>query len=163
MGGLHMSCTTRIDLHRGRITVSGDDADEVHTVIVSVADHLRAFAHDHPSILQPLQQITQIHTGDHIDVSANVAAIGRGATLNVDLRLISADLCKLRSALRESATTVESDLELAVLAEAQLAADAGDENRLLAALKKVSSRALSVAREIGAEVAAAAISRAMGL
>jgi hypothetical protein len=158
-----MACHSHIDLPRGSITVSGDNADEVHAVILSMTDHLRTFAHDSPSILHPPPRITQIHTGDRIDVNANVAAVGRGATLDFRMELISADLCKLRSAFRGAVATAQDDLELAVLAEAQLAADAGDEDRLLTALKKVSYRVLDMAQEIGTSVAAAAISRAMGL
>jgi hypothetical protein len=43
-----MACHTHVDVQRGKIGVSGDNADEVHAVILSMVDHLRAFAHDLP-------------------------------------------------------------------------------------------------------------------
>jgi hypothetical protein len=77
-----------------------------------------------------------------------------------------AELSALRLALHaredEYGASMEIDMSLGALAEAEQAARTGDSEAVTRGLRKVGRDALSVARDIGVEVAAAAISRAAG-
>jgi hypothetical protein len=77
------------------------------------------------------------------------------------------ELGQLRAFLRERAIAdevdVEADAVIGALAEAELAAQRGDEAGLVRNLKRVAAFVASTAKDIGVEVAAAAIAKASGL
>jgi hypothetical protein len=64
--------------------------------------------------------------------------------------------------LREQSVTVEEDLAVAAVAEAEIAAGDGDERRVVDALKKAGRWVLDTAKEVGLEVAKAAAQHAIG-
>lgn len=86
-----------------------------------------------------------------------------GADLTgVDLAHLARELDQLRAALKAAATQPQHDVEVAAIAEAQLAAEAGDTDSVRAGLAKATKWALGVASTIGTSVAAAVITAVLG-
>jgi len=83
--------------------------------------------------------------------------------LQVDLGALANELARLRAELRSRAVEVDQDLVVASVAEAQRAATEGDRAGVIHALRKAGSWALSVATEVGAEIAAKVIGSAIGM
>ncbi len=157
-----MACAANYNARTGQITVTGDDAREVQTVVLSVARHLQDFARQHPSILEP-PPLPEVQYGDRIQVLGNVGTLGHGNEVHIDMRALALDLDELKSALLAVASTSQDYEDVAALTEARLAVDAKDQSRLFAALKNLGRRTLDVAQEIGTSVASSVITRAIGL
>jgi hypothetical protein len=85
-----------------------------------------------------------------------------GVLADTDLSTLATELGRLRMALKTEATAPLHDVEVAAIAEAQLAAEAGDKDTTLGSLRKASKWALGVATTIGTTVAAAVIKAAIG-
>jgi len=79
------------------------------------------------------------------------------------VRDLQEQLSVLRTLLRERACRPEDDISVGAVGEAEVAAVAGDERKLLKALLKAGRWAYQAAREVGLEVAAAALARALGV
>lgn len=97
----------------------------------------------------------------------SVGAMGPSSTGSlVDVDFVSADLVndleRIRVSRLGSAGDVPDLRSLAALAQAEASARDGDERAVRTALSQAGRRALEIAREIGASVAAAAIARAIG-
>ena len=103
--------------------------------------------------------------GDRYEASGGIVATGPGATARaqVQLNALSKELAGVRARLRGSAETVADDLEVAEIAEAELAASASDPQGVAKALRRAGKRSLDAAQAIGASVAAQAISHSLGL
>jgi hypothetical protein len=100
--------------------------------------------------------VGDIHTGDH----TQLLEMFPQAILVPELR-------QLRAALRGRGPADEADADtdaaIGALAEAELAAERGDDASVVKSLKRVGKAGLSMARDIGVEVAAAAITKASAL
>ncbi|MFL6124815.1 hypothetical protein [Actinophytocola sp.] len=120
--------------------------------------------------------IVQLHGTIHGDVSTSrsgdtVGAKGDGAQGIVmsswlppgsSLQDLQAELRALRIALRDKSDTPEQDMAIAAVAEAEIAAGKNNEKALKAALKKGGKWVLDTAKDIGLEVAKAAVKHAIG-
>jgi hypothetical protein len=73
------------------------------------------------------------------------------------------ELGRLRQSFRESDPTPENDVVLGALAEAELSAAQEDGPNTRSALRRAGHRSLEIAKEIGVEVAAAAIAKSLGV
>lgn len=83
-----------------------------------------------------------------------------------DLARLARELADLRRAIKDQHTADDDpgiDVVVGALAEAQDAANRGDQASLARSLKRVGSTVIQTARDIGVELAAAAISRALHL
>lgn len=87
----------------------------------------------------------------------------KGIEDRVDLVTLAADLRRLREKMRELASSTAEDAALGAVADAEEAALDRDGPRTLTALRKAGEWALSVANQIGVEVASIAIAAAVGL
>ncbi|MFE2721926.1 hypothetical protein [Kitasatospora sp. NPDC059327] len=113
--------------------------------------------------------------GDTYHVDGQAGAVGPNAKASkmsftqlrsadggaVDLPTLAGQLETLRTALKEEATTPEHDGAVGAVAQAEMAAQQGDEAGALAHLKAAGGWALTIARRIGVEVAALAIAHAI--
>jgi len=81
----------------------------------------------------------------------------------VDISDLSADLSKLREAMRQNAQEPEHFVELGNIAAAEAEAKEGNKSKAFEALAKVSKWAVETATMIGATVAAEAIKSSIGL
>jgi hypothetical protein len=115
-----------------------------------------------------------IHAGDRSVVQVGSTTIGNvhtgdrvGLLDEFPTEQLIAELGVLRSALREreaeGGSTIAADATIGALAEAEQAARSGDEDGVANGLKRVGRDVLSVARDLGVEVAAAAITKSAGL
>lgn len=83
---------------------------------------------------------------------------------DIDLSALADQLARLRTEMRTaSGGTPEEDVAIAELAQAEVAAKKGDGPSVMAHLAQVGKFALDVAKQIGIEIAARAISASMGL
>jgi len=80
-----------------------------------------------------------------------------------NLAALTAELTTLRSELKRLGTTPEQDADVGVVAQAEVAAKAGDGAKMLESLASTGKWVLGVAEQIGVHIAAAAIRKAMGL
>jgi hypothetical protein len=81
----------------------------------------------------------------------------------IDLAALAEELARVRSSMRACADSVHDDLALSDLARAELAAKKQDGPQVMAHLAQAGKWALQVAKEIGAEIAAKAILKALGM
>ena len=88
--------------------------------------------------------------------------LASGPRPRLDLPALALDLEALKQALRQSAATQANYQSIGEVQAAQDAASAGDQVTIWGHLKRAGTWALGVAKEIGAEVAAAAIDHALG-
>ena len=149
---------------------------EVRESEINLADVIRELSINGPS---------QIFHGkvDHVgearyEVSGQAGYVGpkgvskentfiQGAPQNtepLDLAKLAEQLAAVRSAMKKAApeSTLEQDDQIGHIAQAQLAAQEGDEAGALAHLKRAGTWALAVAKQIGMEIAALTIAHAMG-
>jgi hypothetical protein len=114
--------------------------------------------------------------GDQIINYGQAGAIGRNASGSInfsekwnqvetgaDLESLAKELAAIRTELRNTASSRSDDKTLAYLAEAEEMAEAGDGGQMLAALSKVGKNALTIAKDIGTDVAAKFLAIASGL
>ncbi|TCM35130.1 hypothetical protein EV648_12523 [Kribbella sp. VKM Ac-2568] len=80
-----------------------------------------------------------------------------------ELAQLATELSQLRLTMRESAKSAEEDMAVAEVAQAEVAAAAGDTATVERHLAKAGKWALSTATAIGVALAAAAIKAAIGL
>ncbi|OHA09327.1 MAG: hypothetical protein A3A44_03425 [Candidatus Sungbacteria bacterium RIFCSPLOWO2_01_FULL_60_25] len=80
-----------------------------------------------------------------------------------DLRQVAGELAKLRSVLKSEAVTLEQDVAVGAIAEAEVAAKEGNGGRMLAAAKRAGVWALERAQDIGTSVAADVIKKSLGM
>jgi hypothetical protein len=80
-----------------------------------------------------------------------------------DVGALIAELAVLRRSLRSETPSAQDDILVAAIAEAEVAAEQNDADGVARNLKRAGRTALATARDIGVEVAAAAISRSMGM
>lgn len=116
-------------------------------------------------------------SGDSYETrDSQVGAMGRGASsvnsnfvqtnsapLAGDLSELARELNLLREAMKSSDGNIEGDIAIGEIAQASMAAAAGDEETTKGHLAKAGGWALGVANSIGAAVAAAAIKTAIGM
>jgi hypothetical protein len=98
-----------------------------------------------------------------IENSTFVQSAGR-LSQEFDLVLLASQLDQLRSAMRKESSdgaTLEQEVAIGKVAEAQVAAQAGDQNKTLSCLKQAGSWALEVAKKVGAEIAALALAHSL--
>lgn len=81
----------------------------------------------------------------------------------IDLPTLAEELSKLRIEAKGIAETLEQDVVIGELASAEVAASNGDGIKTMEHLRKAGKWALDLAAEVGATVAAAAITAALGL
>lgn len=81
----------------------------------------------------------------------------------IDFDLLAKELPTLIKALKEKASETEDYIVIGAVAEAQKALEEKDSSRVMAHLKKAGKWAFDAATGIGASVAAAAISKAIGI
>ncbi len=81
----------------------------------------------------------------------------------VDLNSLTKELTSLRNELRKQVLMPEHDIVIGQVAEAEIAATAGDGPTALMHLRNAGKWALDIATKIGATLAAEAIKKAMGL
>ncbi|MEM8960029.1 MAG: hypothetical protein AAGD38_01000 [Acidobacteriota bacterium] len=115
--------------------------------------------------------------GDSYEVRGQAAYVGPGgvslgasfqqvyseSAAELDLAQLAGELDQLRNALRQTATETAHDRALAVLAEAQEAAEAQDGPRTLEHLSRASQWVLGKASDIGVKLAVKAIEVSMGI
>ncbi|MFI1782096.1 hypothetical protein [Streptomyces rubiginosohelvolus] len=113
--------------------------------------------------------------GDRYEVSGQAGAVGPNAHAQdngfaqlrneqgakIDLGQLAAELQTLRTAMRGAAVTPEHDLSVGYVAQAQVAAEGGNESGALEHLKKSGQWTLGLAKQIGVHVAALAISHSI--
>ena len=111
------------------------------------------------------------HMGDKYQVG-QAGAVGRGAKAqdmnfqqiwnsgSIDAGELAKELATLRTHIRTTNDSVDADIELGRLAEAEQAASQGDGPKALSALKSVGKWVLDTARDIGVAIVASAITRA---
>jgi hypothetical protein len=80
-----------------------------------------------------------------------------------DLNLLSKELSKLRSSLREHAETPEHDMAIGEIASAEVLAKKSDGPGMLEHLKKAGKWSLQIAEKIGVPIAVEALKKSMGL
>lgn len=100
---------------------------------------------------------------DSLAIGQHYAQIWESNSKEINLADLVQELALLRSSLHEFAKSVDDDLALSDLARAEIAAKQQDGPRVMAHLAQAGIWALQVAKDIGAEVAAKAISKAMGM
>jgi hypothetical protein len=116
--------------------------------------------------------------GDIYNVSGQAGAVGPNAksehdtfvqSVNSeqipDLSVIATQLQIIRLAMKDrlaSGSTAEQDDQIGQIAKAQIAAEKGDGDGVMAHLKNAGSWALDVAKEVGAEVVAKLLAKLMG-
>jgi hypothetical protein len=81
----------------------------------------------------------------------------------INLPLLADELARLRAAMRADAKTLEQDAAVGAVADAEIAARAGDRPRALERLKAAGKWALDVAMKIGVEIATSALKVQLGL
>ena len=119
---------------------------------------------------------TAVIHGDQNNNYGNGGAMGRNAvgTINyqqlwvaiqeqVDMSALAIELEELKSQLLQTATSSSDFGQVALVTQAKEQAEAQQGSKVLETLSKVGSSLLSVAKEIGAEVAAKVITTALGL
>lgn len=84
-----------------------------------------------------------------------------GAT--VDLPQLENELGILRQALKKQASAPEHDIAIAEVANAEIAAKNGDGSQVMEHLCKAGKWVLTIAKDLGCEVAASVIAKAIGL
>lgn len=149
-----------------------DDQAEVERYAESLLNHGDgSYGHDTRSII-----VKELVMRDKYEAH-NVGAMGPGARAtnvrfyevwgsqqgNLDLAALASELDSLRRELREQASSPDDDRAVAQIAEAQLAAEAGDGPTVLERLANAGEWALKTATTIGTTVAAAAIKTALGV
>jgi len=97
------------------------------------------------------------------NISGTVSVIHNAAGRPIDSQALAEELSILRQAAKTKATTLDHDLALGQLAEAEAAARADDGAGTVTALKKAGSWALGIAEKISVPVAVEAIKAATGL
>ena len=114
------------------------------------------------------------HMGDK-NIVGQAAAVGSHASASnvtlqqltgftkMDMPALAEELERLRIALREQPTSDENDEALAEISRAARAASEGDEAKVVSHLRASGQWALRAANTIGVTLAAAAISKALGL
>ena len=100
---------------------------------------------------------------DSLAIGQHYAQIWESSSKEINLADLAQELALLRSSLHECAKSVDDDLALSDLARAEIAAKQQDGPRVMAHLAQAGRWALQVAKDIGVEVAAKAISKAMGM
>jgi hypothetical protein len=114
--------------------------------------------------------------GDQINNYGQAGALGRYATgtINyqqqwttiqdqVDLGALARELEQLRAQVQKSASTRSDFMQLGVLAEAEEHAEKREGSKVLEILSKAGTGLLSVAKDIGADLAAKVIAKSLGL
>ena len=123
------------------------------------------------------QRGVEVIVGDRYDVRGQAGAVGPNAHVHdvsfnqiwaqqgddIDLAALADDLSRLRTALRERATTPEDDRIVAEVGQAEISAGGGDGPGALRHLRSAGKWAWETATAIGVGVAAAAIKAAAGL
>lgn len=142
--------------------------DRLHSGAVDI----RAATPNPSSFPQPGVNITM--TGDTYNISGQVGAVGPGAkaegntftqhqsSATVDLSALAIELAKLREAMMTQAGTPEKVIEAAVIAEAEQAAQQGDQPGTMAKLAKAGAFALGIAGQLGLGIAASLIANGLG-
>ena len=122
-------------------------------------------------ILKDLSNLSELRIGgdsftNYGSVSGFLGSLGGRATVEQSAQL-GPELLQLRQQLEEVqealSASQENSPEAVVVAEALVALDQGDEEGFWRGLRRAGREALRAARDIGVEVAGAAISHAMGL
>ncbi|MBM7771503.1 hypothetical protein JOD54_001707 [Actinokineospora baliensis] len=90
-------------------------------------------------------------------------SFGDGAEQKVDLTALAAELGSLREAMRKESTTVDHDIAVAEVAQAERSATAGDGAEVVSRLAKAGEWALKCATAIGAPLAVVVLKSALGL
>jgi len=119
---------------------------------------------------QPPTPTSPVFHGDQINNYGSIGAVGKRAqgVVNVyeqaantepqvDLQVLGAQLEQLRAEFRKVATTREDDKQLALLGDAAEAAEKGDGKGVASFLSRVGTGVLTLAKDIGTEIAAKAI------
>lgn len=86
-----------------------------------------------------------------------------GLQESLDLSALAQELEALRSHLRSAPASAENDAAIGAIASAETEARRGDGPMVLEYLSKAGKWVLGAAKDIGAEVAAAALKSALGL
>jgi hypothetical protein len=122
------------------------------------------------------ERAVEVVLGDRYEVHGQAGAIGPNShahdlTLQqvwsensgqIDLPALAGELARLRSALRERASTAQEDQAVADVAQAEISARRGDGPGALRSLRRAGKWALDTAVGIGVDVATAAITSALG-
>ena len=144
--------------------------------IISVVNHLASGASIGSLFREERSSRQDISMGDKY-VTGQAGAVGPGSLAIgqrysqiwsqneavISLEALADDLTRLRSEIRATAESVDEDVALSDLARAEVAAREGDGPRVMAHLAQAGRWALTVAKEIGAELAAKAIERSLGM
>lgn len=111
-----------------------------------------------------------VHHGDIYHVNRGIVVTGharvRDVTLNAsdhDCDALAMELATLRNAMRNESKTAEDDIDVARVAEAEIAARDGNLDGAMAHLKDVGKWCVDLAAKIGVDVATAALKSAIGL
>ena len=86
----------------------------------------------------------------------------RDGQTGTDLDTLSQELERLRQEMRKISSTVEQDISVAAVAQAEAEAKKGDESKALSWLSKAGEWALDVGTKIGVSVATEAIKKSLG-
>ncbi len=123
------------------------------------------------------ERAIEVVVGDRYEVHGQAGAVGPNSHVHdvtlqqvwsqqsdkIDLPVLAAELARLRTALRERATTADEDMAVAEVAQAEVSAAQGDGPGALRSLRRAGKWVLDTAVGIGVDVAAAAIKAALGL
>lgn len=118
-----------------------------------------------------------VEMGDTYNSKGQVGAMGRGAQatqntflqlwqdecLNITLSVLADEFSKLRNEMQNKATSIEQEISIDEVANAEQAARDGDGPKMLGHLKKAGKWALECAKEIGTDFAAAVIKKSLGV
>jgi hypothetical protein len=157
--------------------------DSLEVVVDSATDFATSLLEKRrPGITELVNTKIVINGGDNImndkyEVSGQAGAVGRHAhahdmafnqiwaeqSKSVDLPALAAELSRLRVAMREEASTAETDIAVGAVANAEVSAREGNGPKTMEYLKLAGKTALSWAEKIGTGVAVAAIKAALGL
>jgi hypothetical protein len=118
----------------------------------------------------PTPSVATVFHGDQINNFGTVGALGNSAqgvinyhessanaAQQVDLQILAAQLERLRTEFRKTASSREDDRQLALLGEAAEAAEAGNSKGAASILSRAGSSVLNLAKDIGTDVAAKVI------
>jgi hypothetical protein len=147
----------------------GDSADRYTQFLINLESQGRYTT-------RTAERAVEVVVGDRYEVHGQAGAVGPNSHVHdvtlqqlwnqnskqIDLPALAEELSRLRTALRERASTPDDDKAVAEVAQAELSAQQGDGPGALRNLRRAGKWALDTAVAIGVNVATAAITAAMG-